>query len=87
VRSTNHLAPRYACVEIKEGVVYRSCDTREKNKILVGKPEKKILRHREKDNIKMHLKSIEWKTVDWLDLIQGMNKLTLNFHIRWEGIY
>ena len=48
------------------------CNTWEKNKFLVGKPEEKRLRHRKKDNIKIHLKSIVWKTVDWLDLIQGM---------------
>jgi hypothetical protein len=54
----------------------------------VGKLEKKRLRHtRKKDNIKMHLKSIEWKTVDSFDLIQGMNYSTLKFHIRWEGTY
>jgi len=54
-------------------VFYGPCDTRKKNKILVEKPEEKRLRHRKKDNIKMHLKSIEWKIMDWLDLIQGMN--------------
>lgn len=45
----------------------------EKKKVLGEKPEDKRLRHRKKDNINMHLKSLEWKTVDWLDLIQGMN--------------
>lgn len=45
----------------------------ERNKVLEEKPENKRLRHRKKDKIKMHLKSLEWKTVDWLDLIQGLN--------------
>ena len=30
-----------------------------------------IPRRRWKDNIKMHLKEIGWKGVDWIDLVQG----------------
>ena len=56
-----------------EVVFYWACGRQEKNKVLVGKPREKILRQRREDNIKMHLKYIEWKTVDWLDLIQGTN--------------
>jgi len=50
-----------------------SCDTWEKNKLLEERREVYRLRYRKKDNIKMHLKSIEWKIVDWLDLVQGEN--------------
>jgi len=58
---------------MQESVLYGSCDTWEKKKILVEKPEEKRFRHRKKDNTKKHLKSIEWKIVECLDLIQGMN--------------
>jgi hypothetical protein len=56
-----------------EVVFYWACGRQEKNKVLVGKPREKILRQRREDNIKMHLKYIEWKAVDWLYLIQGTN--------------
>jgi hypothetical protein len=41
-------------------------------RILVGKPEVKTPlgrpRHMWVDNIKMHLKEIEWDDMDWIDL-------------------
>jgi hypothetical protein len=41
----------------------------------VGRPEGKMLfgitRHRWEDNIKVHLKEIGRKGVDWIDLAQG----------------
>jgi hypothetical protein len=47
-------------------------------KILVGKPEGKKLRERYRrrweDNIKMDLTEIGWEVVDWVQLVQDMNK-------------
>jgi hypothetical protein len=46
--------------------------------ILVGKPEGKIPigrpRHRWKDNIRMYLREIGWKSVDWMHLAQDRDQ-------------
>jgi hypothetical protein len=47
--------------------------TRNTYKILVGKPEGKTLgrcRRKWEDNIRMHLREIEWEGVDWVHLAQ-----------------
>jgi hypothetical protein len=44
---------------------------------LVGKPEGTRLQgylHRQKDNIKMHLKEIGWESVDWIQQAQDMDE-------------
>jgi ribosome biogenesis protein Nip4 len=46
--------------------------------ILVGKPEEKRQlrrpRHRWEDNIRMDLREIGWKSVDWMHLVQDRDQ-------------
>jgi hypothetical protein len=48
-------------------------------KILVGKPERKrpleIPRHRRENNIRMDLREVGWKDVDWMHLSQDRDSL------------
>jgi hypothetical protein len=64
--------------QVKEDEMGRACSTngekRNAYKILVGKPEGKILLKRPTrrwvNNIKMDLREIRWDGMDWIDLAQ-----------------
>jgi len=48
---------------------------REKHRLYVAKPERGTLaRCRCKDNIKIALKEMKWKVMEWIDLVQDMGK-------------
>jgi hypothetical protein len=63
---------------MKEDEMNRTCrmhgEKRNASRILVGKPEGKRplgrLRRGWDDNIKLHLREIEWGGKDWIDLAQ-----------------
>jgi len=68
--------------QIKEGEISESCSTRGEMistyKTLVGKPEgKRSLgrpRRRWEDHVRMDLRKIRWKGVDWIHMDQGSDQ-------------
>jgi hypothetical protein len=68
--------------QVKEDEMGGACSTngekRNAYRILVGKPEGKRLlerpRRRCEDNIKMDLRKIGWRGIDWIDLAQDRDE-------------
>jgi hypothetical protein len=62
----------------RAGYVARMGEMRNTYNILVGKPEERRSlgrpRCRWEDNIRMDLRGIGWKGVEWMHLVQGRNQ-------------
>jgi len=72
----------------KVGHVVRTMERRGVYRVLVGKSEGKRPLGRWKDNIKMDLQEVGWRSMDWIDLTQNRDRwkdlvnpvMNLRFH-------